>query len=133
MGTEIELQKMPEPIRAALREFLEDEQHYAIYIDAEANRLIIYIQHDITEELENCEFECTQQTKKHLSKEVDEEKIKESCQDSCFVGVTAIVNAAFDDIRERLSNCLNKYGIKHWWEEGWEDVYRYLVVYIQIH
>ncbi len=127
MGTEIELQKIPEPIKAALREFLED---YAVYIDVEANRLAIYIQRDITEELENCEFECTQQTKR-LSKEADEEKIKESCRDSCFVEVTAVVNAMFDDIRERF-NRLNKYGIKYWWEEGWEDVYRYLVVYIPI-
>ena len=97
-------------------------------IEVDAQRLTIIVIHDITEELEECTFNC-QQTK--ILSKVDEEKIRESCNDGCFVDVTAIVNARFDDIREELFKRLNKYGIQYVWEEGWEDVYRYLVVYIQ--
>jgi hypothetical protein len=135
MRTEIELQKIEEPIKTALNEFLQwYDQHYTtpLNIEVDAYRLTIYIQHDITENLEDCIFECVRQTKRILNKEIDEEKIKESCNYECFVDVAAYINARFDDIRATLFKYLNKYGIKHvWWEEGWEDVYRYLVVYIQ--
>jgi len=131
MGTEIEkLQKIEEPIKAALREFLDwYDQRMPLDIEVDAHRLTIYIQYDITEELEDCIIKCVRQTK--ILSKVDEEKIRESCNDGCFVDVTAIVNARFDDIREELFKRLNKYGIQYVWEEGWEDVYRYLVVYIQ--
>jgi hypothetical protein len=127
MGTEIE-----EPIKTALKEFLQwYGQRYSIDIEVDAHRLTIYIQHDITEDLEDCVFNCVQQTKRILSKEVDEEKIRESCQDSCFVETTAVVDARFDDIREELIRRLNKYGIKNVWQGGWEDSYRYLVIHVQ--
>jgi len=127
------LQKIPEPIRTALREFLEWYDYtMPVNIELNENRLELYIQHDITEELEYCTFECVQQTKKLISKKVDEEKISESCRDGCFVDVTANANAMFDDIRKKLFEYLDKYGIKRvWWQEGWEDVYRYFEVHIQ--
>jgi|GEM_PF-2786969 hypothetical protein len=129
MGTEVELQKI-EPVKAALREFLEwYDQRYTMPIRFEHSVTVYY---GITEEVEECADNCVKQTKKILGRPVEEEKIKESCQDSCFIDVTAYVNAIFDDVREKLIEHLNKYGIKHvWWEEGWEDVYRYLVIHVQ--
>jgi len=131
MGTEI-LQKIEEPIKAALREFLDwYGQRYTMPIDIQldAHKATIHIYYDVTEKIEECTISCVQQTKRILSREVDEERIKESCRDSCFVEVAAVVNARFDDIREAFKRLNN--GIKYWWEEGWEDVYRYLVIHIQ--
>ena len=132
MGTEI-LQKIEEPIKTALREFLDWYGQYAMPIDIQldAHKATIHIYHDITEEIEECTISCVQQTKRILNKEVDEEKINESCRGSCFVEVVATVDAMFDDIREELIKRLNKHGIRYWREEGWEDVYRYLVIHIQ--
>jgi len=131
MGTEI-LQKIEEPIKTALREFLDWCGQYDMPIDIQldAHKVTINIYYDVTEEIEECTISCVQQAKRILSKEVDEEKIEESCRDSCFVEVITTTNARFDDIREAFKY-LNKYGIKYWWEEGWEDVYRYLVIHIQ--
>ncbi len=137
MGTEIEkLQKieMPEPIKTALNEFLQwYNRHYTtmpLDIEVDEQRLTIYIRYDVTEDLEDCVFECIQQTKRILTKEVDEEKIGKSCDESCLVEVGASISARFDDVLDELTKRLNKYGV--WWEKGWEDLCGYLVIYIPI-
>ncbi len=128
MGTEIE------KLQTALSEFLRwYNQRYTMPIDIQldAHNAMVRIRYDITEEIEECEYSCVQQTKRILNKQVDEEKIEESCSNGCFVDVTAYIDARFDDIRTALFKYLNKYGIEHiWQEEGWEDLYRYLIVYI---
>jgi len=129
----IELELINDTIRSALKEFLEwYEPRYSMPIDAELDveRVSIHIYHDTTEDLENCVVDCIEQTKRHVSKEVDEFKIRDSCYSGCIYEVSGIINARFDDVREKLLKHLNKYGIKYEWREGWEGEYKYLEINI---
>jgi hypothetical protein len=117
-------------VKAALQEFWEwYSQRYTLPVDVElGDHLTLRIYHDATEEFDECVIECVEVAKKHAKATIDEDAATESCYDSCIYDVGGYFDAMFDEIRTRLFECLNKYGVKYKWEEGWEDEYRYLQV-----
>jgi hypothetical protein len=130
----IELELINSGVRTALKEFWKwfaprYATPYAMSADVEldTNHLSLHIYYDVTEKVDECIFDCVEQTKKYINK-VDENKIEESCQGGCFYDVAAYANAMFDDIREKLFKCLDKYSIKYSWKEGWVDNSKYLQV-----
>jgi hypothetical protein len=145
MGTNTEVQKITAPlnetlnavlipnnvIKMALAEFWEwYSQRYtlSVYVDLRTDRLTLHIHYDASEDFEECAFECIEVAKKHAKTKIDKDAVKESCYDNCIYDVGGYFNAMFDEIRSRLFERLNKYGVKYSWEEGWEDESRYLQV-----
>jgi len=126
----IEFKLLRDDIKSALKEF-HDWYNWRYIMPVEivlgADYMIIYIEYDITQELESCEEACIEQAKKDmLSEELTEDDIGQGCHDSCMEDIVIDTNTVFSEIRRKLWEVLDKYGFKYDWEDSWEGDIKYL-------
>jgi hypothetical protein len=131
----IEFKLLRDDIRAAFKEFYEwYNWRYvmSVWVVLGTDYVEIYIEYDITQELESCENACIEQAKNDLAaEEYDDDDIAQGCYESCIEDIAMDINADFSEIKYKLLRILDKYGFKYDWEMSWDYNVKYLRVLIK--
>ena len=132
----IEFKLLRDDIRAAFKEFYEwYNWRYvmSVWVVLGTDYVEIYIEYDITQELESCENACIEQAKNDLAaEEFTEDDIAQGCYESCIEDIAMDINADFSEIKYKLLRILDKYGLKYDWELSWDYNVKYLRVHIKL-